>query len=155
MTEFDIVNDVPKQYIPEVGMNMGYALPNAKKLEEICAINGRIVKTIDKPIRCGSLMFGVSKHISSIILATMSFDQEFRCAMNLRYSEENIEKCKKAGFKIGSFDRINEPMKVKSTMEWGTKEVIKQLGFTPDAIYDTGGKGKEPMRHTNCWIKRR
>ena len=140
-----LLSFLPIQYIPEVGMNIGYALPDAKKPEDVCAVNGRIVKTLDKPIRCGSLMFGASKHVSSIILAAMSFDQRFRCAMNLRYSEENIEKCKKAGFKIGSFDRMGEPMKVKSTMEWGTKEVVKQLGFTPDAIYDKGGKGKESM----------
>ena len=59
--------------------------------------------------------------------------------------QENIKKCKKAGFKIGSFDRINEPNNVKSTMEWGTKKAIKTLGLVPDIIFDKGGMGKEPM----------
>jgi hydroxymethylpyrimidine/phosphomethylpyrimidine kinase len=63
----------------------------------------------------------------------------------LKYSEKNIDKCKKAGFMIGKFDRVNEPRDVKSTMEWGTFQVIKTLGFVPDVIYDTGGIGKEPM----------
>jgi len=136
---------LPRDFVPEVGMNVGYALPNAKKLEDICAINGRIVKTKDKPIRCGCIDFGVSKHVASIILAAMKFDRETRCAMNLKYSDENIEKCKKIEFKIGTFDRIQEPYEVKSTMEWGTAQAIQKLGSMPDIIYDTGGKGKEPM----------
>jgi len=140
-----LISFLPKEYIPEVGVNIGYALPDAKKLEDICAINGRIVKTKDKPVRCGCIDFGVSKHVASIILAAMNFDSDIRCAMNLRYSEKNIEKCKKAGFKIGSFDRTLEPTNAKSTMGWGTSQAIQHLGFIPDIIYDTGGKGKEPM----------
>jgi len=136
---------LPRDVIPEVGMNVGYALQDAKKLEDICAINGRIVKTKDKPVRCGGIEFGVSKHVASIILAAMKFDRKTRCAMNLKYSDENIEKCKKAGFKIGTFNRIQEPHEVKSTMEWGTAQAIQKLGSLPDIIYDTGGKGKEPM----------
>ncbi|MCX6666658.1 MAG: bifunctional hydroxymethylpyrimidine kinase/phosphomethylpyrimidine kinase [Euryarchaeota archaeon] len=141
----DLLTLLPRDFIPEVGMNVGYALQDAKKLEDICAINGRIVKTKDKPVRYGSIEFGVSKHVASIILAAMKFDRKTRCAMNLKYSDENIEKCKKIEFKIGTFDRIQEPREVKSTMEWGTTKAIQKLGFTPDIIYDTGGKGKEPM----------
>jgi len=136
---------LPKEFVPEVGMNIGYALPSTKRFEDVCAVNGRIVKIRDKPVRCGGIEFGVSKHVASIILAAMKFDRETRCAMNLKYSDENIEKCKKAGFKIGTFDRIQEPREVKSTMEWGTAQAIQKLESMPDIIYDTGGKGKEPM----------
>ena len=93
----------------------------------------------------GFLGFGSSKHVASVILAAMSFDSSMRCAMNIRYSKDTIEKCKKLGFKIGSFDRMHEPGNVKSTMEWGTSHVIRQVGFVPDIIYDTGNVGKEPM----------
>ncbi len=140
-----LVSFLSKEYIPEVGMNIGYALPDARKIGDICAINGRIVKTQDKAVRCGSLAFGASKHVASIIIAAMNFDPGFRCAMNLRYSKKNIEKCKKAGFKISSFDRMHEPKKTKSTMEWGINQAIRQLGSIPDIIYDVGGTGKEPM----------
>ena len=140
-----LLSFLKSEYIAEVGMNIGYALPFAKKLEDICAINGRIIKTTEKPIICGFLDFGVSKHVASIILTAMSFDSENRCAMNIKYSDESIKKCKKIGFKIESFDRINEPKNVKSTMEWGTKYVIKKLGYIPDIIHDKGSIGKEPM----------
>jgi hydroxymethylpyrimidine/phosphomethylpyrimidine kinase len=141
----NLLTFLPKEFVPEVGMNIGYALQDAEKTEDICAINGRIVKTKDNPVRCGGMEFGVSKHVASIILAAMKFDRKTRCAMNLKYSDENIEKCKKAGFKIETFDRLQEPHDTKSTMEWGTAQAIQKLGFVPDVIYDTGGKGKEPM----------
>ncbi|UCH72294.1 MAG: bifunctional hydroxymethylpyrimidine kinase/phosphomethylpyrimidine kinase [Thermoplasmatales archaeon] len=136
---------VQNEHIPEVGMNIGYALPSAKKPKEVCAIDGRIIKSGKKPLMCGFLDFGASKHITSVILTAMNFDSNIRCAMNVKYSEENIEKCKQAGFEIGSFDRKYEPNNAKSTMEWGICQVTEKMGHVPDVIYDLGGIGKEPM----------
>jgi len=140
-----LLSFLSKEYVPEVGLNMGYALPNAKELKDVCAIDGRIVKTKDRPIRCGRLDFGVSEHIASIILAAMDVDRSNRCAINIKYSEENLQKCKKTGLSISSFDRTHESKNVNSTMEWGTGEAIKRYGAVPDIIYDKGGIGKEPM----------
>ena len=136
---------LPNNFVPEVGINFGYALPNAKKFDDVCAINGRIIRANDKVVKCGMINFGSSKHVSSIILSAMSFDSDIRSAINIRYSKNVINKCEKIGFKVGFFDREKEPDKVSSTMEWGTKSVIKKLGFVPDIIYDKGGIGKEPM----------
>jgi hydroxymethylpyrimidine/phosphomethylpyrimidine kinase len=140
-----VISFLSAEYIPEVGMNFGYALSNAKKIEDICAIKGRIVNINNKPIRMGSLDFGITKHIGSIILASMSFNKNYRSALNIRYSPEIIEKYDELGFKIGSFNRVYEPKNAGSTMEWGTKTVIKNLNFVPDVIYDKGDIGKEPM----------
>ena len=132
-------------YIPEVGINIGYATSYAKKPEDICSVVGRIVKFKNKTMKIGGLDFGQSKHIASVILAAMSYDSSIRSAMNFKYSKENLRSCKEAGFNIGSFDRKNEPRDTKSTMEWGTRQVIKKTRFIPDIIYDTGDVGKEPM----------
>jgi len=140
-----LVSILPIDIIPEVGMNFAYALPNAKKIDDICAIEGRILKIKNKAQVCGNLDFGGSKHVASIILTTMSFDKNVRCTVNIRYSKNTVELCKKLGFSIGSFDRKNEPDSTKSTMGWGTKQVIAKNGFVPDIIFDTGGIGKEPM----------
>ncbi|MEA3457097.1 MAG: bifunctional hydroxymethylpyrimidine kinase/phosphomethylpyrimidine kinase [Candidatus Thermoplasmatota archaeon] len=136
---------IPREYIPEVGMNVGYAQANAKTRKDICAIDGRIVKTQGGAIRCGKMRFGSSKHIASIILAVMAFNPNIRCALNIRYSKDNLKDCEKAGFSVGSFDRRYEPSTISSTMEWGTKDAITRLNHVPDIIYDTGAIGKEPM----------
>jgi len=140
-----LLSFLSRKYVPEVGINFGYALPNANNIGEICAIDGRIMKTSNKPVRCGSLGFGVSKHVASIILAAMGSNPEIRSAMNIKYSEGNIDKLEESGLKIGCFDRKKEPKNTKSTMEWGTNQVIKQSGYVPDVIYDMGAAGKEPI----------
>lgn len=142
---YKLINILPSDFIPEVGVNFAYAPKNATKLKDICAIDGRIVLNHSKISVCGNINFGVSKHVSAIVLAVMSIDKNYRSAMNIKFSEKNLKLCKKSGLKIGSFDRTFEPKTSDSTMEWGTKKAIKKLGFIPDIIYDLGGVGKEPM----------
>jgi hydroxymethylpyrimidine/phosphomethylpyrimidine kinase len=141
----ELLNFLPLYLIPEVGINFGYASKSAKSTNDVCAINGRIVKTLDQPVRIGGIDFGTSKHIASIILAAMKQDSNFRSAINIRFSKEIIEKCEKINFSIGCFNRLDEPKDAKSTMEWGTREAISKLNYVPDVIYDKGGLGKEPM----------
>jgi hydroxymethylpyrimidine/phosphomethylpyrimidine kinase len=136
---------LPARYVPEVGINVGYALPSAKNIEDICAINGRIIKMGMTLRRCGGYAFNTSNHIARIILTAMRYDPTVRSAMNIKYSSEIIKKSKKLRFKIGLFDREQEPAGETSTMEWGTNKVIQELGFVPDIIYDLGKVGKEPM----------
>jgi hydroxymethylpyrimidine/phosphomethylpyrimidine kinase len=140
-----LVSFLPSQYIPEVGMNVAYSLPDARRQNDVCAINGRITRHSDKPFLCGTLGFGASKHVASIVLAALSFEPTMRSALNIRYTEKTLHLCKTLGFTIGTFDRKNEPPTAQSTMEWGTKHTITTCGSIPDIIYDTGSVGKEPM----------
>jgi hydroxymethylpyrimidine kinase/phosphomethylpyrimidine kinase len=140
-----IISFLPPEYIPEVGMNFAYALPNANTRDEVCAVDGRITKHKERPSLCGTIDFGVSKHVASIVLAAMSFDTTIRSAVNIRYSKKTVELCKNIGFAVGTFDRKDEPPTAPSTMDWGTKHAINTLGRVPDIIYDTGSVGKEPM----------
>lgn len=136
---------LPPQFIPEVGMNVAYGLADAKTRGDVCAVDGRITRHKDRAFVCGTIDFGVSKHVASIILAVMKTDATMRSAANIRYSQNTIDLCKTIGFTIGSFDRKDEPPDAPSTMEWGTKEAVMMLGSVPDVIYDTGSVGKEPM----------
>jgi hydroxymethylpyrimidine kinase/phosphomethylpyrimidine kinase len=140
-----LISIIPQEYIPEVGMNFAFAIPNAQSPKDICAIAGRIVPAHGTPTVCGDIIFGGSHHIAQIILTAMAFDPKSRCALNIRFSQETIKACKHAGFNIGSFDRRKEPPTSSSTMEWGTHQVIQSLQHVPDVIYDAGGVGKEPM----------
>jgi hydroxymethylpyrimidine/phosphomethylpyrimidine kinase len=69
--------------------------------------------------------------------------------MNIRFSEELVEKCEALGWKVGSFDRCEEPHDIKqqegSSLEWGTEQVLSKESVVPDIIYDRGDIGKEPM----------
>jgi hydroxymethylpyrimidine/phosphomethylpyrimidine kinase len=131
--------------MPEVGINFGFALPDSQTKNDICALEGRLVRLGDSRVATpGTLKFGASKHVAAIILAAMKHDNNFRAVMNIKYREKVIDAVKKAGLSVGTFDRTDEPEQV-STMEWGTNHVISELGSIPDIIYDRGGIGKEPM----------
>jgi len=136
---------LPPWFIPEVGLNFVYALPNATSRDQICAVDGRITKHKGKTHLFGTIDFGVSKHVASIVLAAMTFNPTMRSALNIRYSQKTIDLCKAIGHVVGNFDRKDEPPGISSTMEWGTQQVITTLGRVPDVIYDTGDMGKEPM----------
>ena len=140
-----LVSFLPSQFIPEVGMNFVYALPSATTQTDVCGIEGRITRCKEHALLCGTLDFGASKHVASIVLAAMSSDRTFRSALNIRYAQQTLQVCTKLGFTLGSFDRRYEPKNAPSTMEWGTKQAIITAGIVPDIISDMGGLGKEPM----------
>ena len=134
--------------IPEVQSNLGYALPYAESSKDIAAFPGRIVKMNNSVAALSSPNFGASKHIASIVLTLIKRHSDYRSAMNIRFSEDIIKACKEAGLKTRSFNRADEPKRIKETegssLEWGTQEVLKK-GEVPDIIFDKGDIGKEPM----------
>lgn len=137
--------------IPEVQSNIAMALPKpyARNIEDIAGIPGRIVKIKDKVKAVGKPEFGASSHIARMLLKVMEYDQNIRAAMNIKYSPEILEACKKLGFIISSFDRKEEPKEIKmiegATLQWGIEYAIKKIGKVPDIIYDLGEIGKESM----------
>lgn len=130
--------------IPEVGTNLGYAVLGALEPEEVAGFDGRIVRVGRRASATGCARFGASKHVARIVLAASSHDTTKRCAMNIKYSRENLAACKKAGLAISNFSRAKEPKGV-SSMTWGVNRAIERFGGVPDIIFDTGGIGKEPM----------
>lgn len=138
------VGMLPPHWVPEVGINLGYALPGAQGLEDVCAVAGRIVRVGDEVRAVGPPGFGVSRHVARIILAAMASDPAMRSAVNLRHSGSLVDACRTVGLTVSSFDRSEEPVGVH-TMDWGTRQAIRQAGEVPDAIADGGGPGKVAM----------
>jgi hydroxymethylpyrimidine/phosphomethylpyrimidine kinase len=135
--------------IPEVSSNLGFALPHAKAKGDVAAFPGRIIRTGRGIATIDAPAFGASKHIASIILTVMKHDPAFRSAMNIRYFLAMLQACKQGGFSIVGFDRAKEPQEVMEkeghSLAWGVEAVLKKVDTIPDAIYDEGGWGKEPM----------
>lgn len=135
---------IPLDLAPEVGINVGYALPGAGTTEDVCALRGRIVRVGDHLESIGPAAFGASKHVSRIILTAMRFHPAVRSATNLKYRRKNARGLRSARLALASFDRTEEPEGV-STLEWGTERAIVEAGTIPDVIYDEGAVGKEAM----------
>lgn len=132
------------ELIPEVGSNLGYSIEAPASESDVAGYTGRIVRDGRRARIVGSARFGASKHVARIILAASKHDPAIRSALNIKYNERNLEACTKAGLGMSSFSRDDEPEGV-STMDWGTGEAIRRHGSVPEAIWDAGGHGKEPM----------
>ncbi len=135
--------------VPEVQINLGYALPLAQNPEEVAAFPGRIVAFKEGVRVVAPPEFGASRHVANIILTTMRYSPEHRAAMNIRYDETYISRARKMGLKVVEFSRADEPPAIKkregSTLSWGVAWAIEHLQDIPDIIFDRGDVGKEPM----------
>ncbi|MFZ0513217.1 MAG: thiamine-phosphate synthase family protein, partial [Candidatus Nitrosopolaris sp.] len=134
--------------IPETQSNLAFALPDARELDHIAAIKGRIIKMGDAARSASSIVeFGASKHVGSALLAYMTVNRLIRSAMNIKY-DEKIRKIIKTVFKVSNYDRRKEPghivKKEGMSIFWGIKYALAK---NPEAeiIYHEGAFGKEPM----------
>jgi len=135
---------LPLPWVPEVGINLAYALPAAETVEDVCALQGRIQRVGAGVAVTGPAEFGASKHVARVVLAAMRFDPSIRSATNLKYTETTFRRLRKAGLRMGSFDRRQQPAGT-STMDWGTTQAVRAAGHVPDVIHDSGSVGKEGM----------
>jgi hydroxymethylpyrimidine kinase/phosphomethylpyrimidine kinase len=138
--------------IPEVGSNLGLALPRAATPQEVAAWQGRIVPLGEDIRPVGDLRFGASQDIAAIILAVMRSDPRCRSAMNIRYSQDILQACQAANLSTAQCSCRDQPVVAESreglTFDRGLAKVIQGLGTVPDIIYDVGGVGKVAM----AWV---
>ncbi len=132
-------------HVPEVGTNFAVATP----FNEVFAVKGRIVRYSETVKPVGPVEPGASDHLRRALLRTREFYPEVMAVLNLKYSEELVEKAKKLGLIISFYDRREEPEEMKraerGTMEWGIESAVKRAGKRPDLVYHLGDWGKEPM----------
>ncbi len=135
--------------IPEVQSNLGMGLQGAHTEADVIGIPGRIVKLGEDIHTLAAPEFGGSRHVAHIVLTLMRHDPAKRAVMNIKYTDALLKICRKLKFKLASFDRADEPKRVRevegSSLEWGTDHAVREYGSVPDIIYDLGGFGKEEM----------
>jgi hydroxymethylpyrimidine kinase / phosphomethylpyrimidine kinase / thiamine-phosphate diphosphorylase len=136
-----------EKLIPETQSNIAYAIPYAKKIEDVAGVNGRIVKVGDRSVPTSGIKFGASRHVASSILEYMKINQLVRSALNIKNDKKILDKCNRL-FRVTHYERELEPKTIKNkegkSISWG---VSGALSKNPDAdiIYHTGDMGKEPM----------
>jgi hydroxymethylpyrimidine kinase / phosphomethylpyrimidine kinase / thiamine-phosphate diphosphorylase len=136
-----------EKLIPETQSNIAYAIPYAKKIEDVAGVNGRIVKVGDRSTPTSGIKFGASRHVASSILEYMKINQLVRSGLNIKNDKKILDKCNRL-FRVTHYERKLEPKTIKNkegkSIPWG---VTRALSKNPDAdiIYHTGDIGKEPM----------
>ena len=133
--------------IPETQTNFAYAPSNAVHVSDIAAVRGRIIKVENTAAPASYVKFDASSHVASALLAYMSVNPDFRCAINIRFDRRVVDVCKSL-FSISSYDRTQEPKRIKrregSSIAWGILAALSKNRFA-EVIYHKGDIGKEPM----------
>ncbi|EMR74051.1 hypothetical protein MCGE09_00589, partial [Thaumarchaeota archaeon SCGC AB-539-E09] len=86
--------------IPEVGMNIVYAKPEPSSLDDVAGLSGRIIKAMGKPISCGEVVYGASRHLSSVVLEAMRLGSSKRAAINIRGGNDVEERLEAMGIRV-------------------------------------------------------
>ena len=126
--------------IPEVRMNLVMAVSNAKDLEDVAGVPGRITVVKRKPFTVSEPEFGASRHLASVLLTVMEKFNNIKAAICVKYDEEIRKAMKKCRMKYMEIKRENGFLET-------LKDKIKLLKEEPDAIVDLGGWGIEPITY--------
>lgn len=139
--------------MPEVRVNVVYALPGAKSGREVAAIDGRITVVRGYPFASGSPAWGASDHMARLIIEARKYNTGINAGINFKCDTEIIKVVKMYAkdneLVFGWIDRTGEPADVAakdgSSMPWKIKQLVDQSGRLPDVFYEGDGWGKEPL----------
>lgn len=139
--------------IPEVRVNVAYALTGAKKPEEVAAVEGRITAVGGLPRASGMPVWGASDHLARRIIEIRNYDEEINAAIDFKCDQEIIEVvqhyCAERSLLFGWLDRSEEPQDVKgsdgTSMPWKVKQLVTKYGAVPRLFYEEATWGKEPL----------
>jgi hydroxymethylpyrimidine/phosphomethylpyrimidine kinase len=143
------IKTINSNLIPEVGSNLAMAISRAKRVADVAAVKGRIVKirgTI-KPVGC--VAFGASRNMARVVLTALQYDPATKSAMNVRRSDEVVEACQELNLVAEDFDRAEEPR--REVEGRGTARAIersmKHGTGVPDVIFGLSSIAKEPTAY--------
>ena len=139
--------------IPEVRVNLVYALPRAKTRQDVAAVEGRITTVRGHPHASGLPAFGASDHMARLIIEARKYDPAINAGINFKCDKTIIEVvkeyCLKKGLLFGWIDRTKEPLEVidrdGASMPWKIAELVRSSGGLPRLFYEGDGWGKEPF----------
>jgi len=150
----DVLENIPNfaKLIPEIRTNIVMAIPGAKSISDVAAVEGRITAVRGKPKAAGCIWFEASSHMARFLIERMKHDPDKRAAIDIKLSEEILSIVKdiatEKDLTVSYFEREKEPEEIRiiegKTLIWAMEEAIKNAGGkTPEIIFDRGWIGKE------------
>ena len=127
--------------VPNVGTNVGMALPDARDETDVAAVPGRIYeigRRIEVP---ANPEFGASKHVATAVLAAGSIDPEIRGAVNVATDDALLEAARTLGYDPLEFDADYEDRGEH------LRDRFAERGSVPRVAYHRGAFGIEPITY--------
>jgi predicted fused transcriptional regulator/phosphomethylpyrimidine kinase/predicted transcriptional regulator len=134
-------SDSIARFVPNVGTNIGMARPDPVGPADIAAIPGRIHAVRGRIEVPNNPEFGVSEHVSEMILTAHETDQAILAACNLRTDSRLLEAAREHGIEPVKFDADYEDRTERLRSEFGARESVPRL------VYHEGAFGIEPITY--------
>jgi len=139
--------------VPEVRVNLAYALPKAKTPQEVAAVDGRITVVKGWPHASGRVRMGVSDHMARLLIEVRKYDHTINAGINFKcdtvIAEVVQEYCSEQKILFGCIERTREPAEVAeqegASMPWKIEQLVANYGGIPRLFYEGAGWGKEPL----------
>ncbi|WP_458209239.1 thiamine-phosphate synthase family protein [Haladaptatus sp. NG-SE-30] len=129
------------QHVPNVGTNVGMALPDATDELDVAAIPGRIHAMRGRVHIPSNPEFGGSHHVAQIALTAMFGDPTVRSAVNLATSDELLDAARARGVEPLSFDASYEDRAER------LGALLEEHDDVPRVVYHEGAFGIEPITY--------
>jgi len=127
--------------IPNVGTNVGTALPDATDATDVAAIPGRIHAMRGRVEVPADPEFGASSNVSTAILAARAVDPEIGGALNLVTDDALLDAARDRGIDPLCFDADYDDRAER------LRERFADRGTVPRVVYHDGAFGIEPITY--------
>ncbi len=128
-------------HVPNVGTNLGTAVPGASDETDVAAVPGRLQAVGSRVVLPAQPEFGVSSRVAGAILAAMAVEPETRGALNLATSEPLLAAARERGHDPLRFDAGYENRGER------LRERFRERGSVPRVAYHEGAFGIEPVTY--------
>ncbi|MFB6296382.1 MAG: thiamine-phosphate synthase family protein [Halobacteriales archaeon] len=127
--------------VPNVGSNVGTALPGATGGADVAAIPGRIYAIGGRVEVPANPEFGASEHVATVVLAATDADPDLRGALNLATEDALLDAARDRGIEPLEFDADYEDRGER------LRERFADRGAVPRVVYHRGAFGIEPITY--------
>ncbi|GAB3674526.1 thiamine-phosphate synthase family protein [Halopiger thermotolerans] len=129
------------RYVPNVGTNVGMALPEADDVTDVAAVPGRIYAMGGRIEIPANPEFGASKHVATAVLAAADIDSAVRGAINIATDDALLEAARERGIEPLEFDADYEDRGEH------LRDRFAERGAVPRVAYHRGAFGIEPATY--------
>ncbi|ELZ20284.1 HTH DNA-binding protein [Halosimplex carlsbadense 2-9-1] len=129
------------EHVPNVGTNVGTAVPDAADPTDVAAVPGRLQAVNGRVVLPADPEFGASQRVAETIRAATAVDPETRGALNLATSEGLLAAARDRGIDPLAFDADYEERGER------LRERFRDRGAVPRVAYHEGAFGIEPVTY--------
>ena len=137
-----IANDpAMAEHVPNVGTNVGTAVPDATDATDVAAVPGRLQAVNGRILVPSDPEFGASERVAETIRAAMAVDPAVRGALNLATSEGLLDAARERGIDPLAFDADYEARGQR------LRDRFRERGGVPHVAYHEGAFGIDPVAY--------